>query len=146
MAFIESDPRILVVPVGAEQAKTLGGKIYALAEDPFKFQEAVLVGAKDGYYGEAEFKLDPENPRYVKMEKKAFRKLVGKFSPSKGDLVFSKTGELLGIMVNSSYCAVLRSIETTQRFRFGMNVTAEGTGRIMARQKVSLNQLPIHLQ
>jgi hypothetical protein len=104
MSCIEADPRILVVPVGGKQADVLGGKIYSLAENPFKFQEAVLVGAQQGYYGEAEFKLDPKNPDYVKMEKQAFRKLVGKFSPSRGDLVFSKTGELLGIMVNNTHC------------------------------------------
>jgi hypothetical protein len=146
MSFIKADPRLLVVPVGAQQAATLGGKIYTLAADPFKFQEAVLVGAQEGYYGEAEFKLDPANPKYVKMEKRAFRKLVGKFSPSKGDLVFSKTGELLGMMVNNDYCAVLSSIETTQKFRFGMSVLSEGTGRIMARQAVSVSALPLHFQ
>jgi hypothetical protein len=80
------------------------------------------------------------------MEKRAFRKLVGKFSPSKGDLVFSKTGELLGMMVNNDYCAVLSSIETTQKFRFGMSVLSEGTGRIMARQAVSVSALPLHFQ
>ncbi|MBT5927471.1 MAG: hypothetical protein HOH33_12715, partial [Verrucomicrobia bacterium] len=146
MACISADPRILVVPVGDTQANVLGGDIYSLAENPFKFQEAVLVGAQEGYYGEAEFKLDPANPDYVKMEKQAFRKLVGKFSPSRGDLVFSKTGELLGIMVNNTHCAVLKSIETTQRFKFGTNVVSEQTGAIMANQKVIMNRLPIHLQ
>ena len=146
MSCIEADPRILVGPVGAKQADVLGGKIYNLAENPFKFQEAVLVGAQNGYYGEAEFKLDPQNPNYVKMEKQAFRKLVGKFSPSRGDLVFSKTGELLGIMVNDTHCAVLKSIETTTKFKFGNNVLSEQTGGIMASQKFIMNSLPIHLQ
>ena len=146
MSCIKADPRIMVVPVGKKQADVLGGKIYSLAENPFKFQEAVLVGAQEGYYGEAEFKLDPQNPDYVKMEKQAFRKLVGKFSPSRGDLVFSKTGELLGIMVNNTHCAVLKSIETTKRFKFGTNVLSEQTGAIMANQKVIMNRLPIHLQ
>jgi len=80
------------------------------------------------------------------MEKQAFRKLVGKFSPSRGDLVFSKTGELLGIMVNDTHCAVLKSIETTTRFKFGNNVLSEQTGGIMASQKFIMNSLPIHLQ
>ena len=146
MSCISADPRILVVPVGDAQAEVLGGKIYSLAENPFKFQEAVLVGAQEGYYGEAEFKLDPNKPDYVKMEKQAFRKLVGKFSPSRGDMVFSKTGELLGIMVNNTHCAVLKSIETTQRFRFGTDVISEQTGAIMANQKVIMSRLPLHLQ
>ncbi|MDG1891125.1 MAG: hypothetical protein P8L18_07425 [Verrucomicrobiota bacterium] len=146
MAFLKADPRLMVVPVGAKQADKLGSMVYSLAEDPYKFQEAILVGAKDGYYGETAFKMDPNNPNYVRMDKNALAKLRGRFTPSMGDLVFSKTGELLGMMVNSSYCVVLKSIETTLQFSFGLNVASERSADIMALQNGELEALPLRFQ
>ena len=60
------DPRILAVPVGREQAEKLGSKIYPLAADPYKFQEAVLVGSRESYYGEVGFRVEPDHPNTLK--------------------------------------------------------------------------------
>jgi hypothetical protein len=43
----------------------------------------------------------------VKLDNRIVTRLFGEISPKRGDLVFSKTGELIGMMVNSEYCAVL---------------------------------------
>src|SRR5262249_41158991 len=51
VSFFDADPRIVSMPVPSADARRLGGKIYRLSNDPFKFQDAVLVGAKEGYYG-----------------------------------------------------------------------------------------------
>ncbi|MBD5778686.1 hypothetical protein IEN85_04230 [Pelagicoccus sp. NFK12] len=109
MQFLMLDPRIAVVPLTAEQAKNLGGKPYLTAIEPFKFAEAVLVNRQGDYYGEVEFKLDADTPGFVKMQNKIFSKIFGEFSPSTGDLVLSKTGELLGVMVNRRYCALVNN-------------------------------------
>lgn len=61
------------------------------------------------YYGEVEFKLDSATPGFVKMQTKIFSSIFGEFSPSTGDLVLSKTGELLGVMVNRRYCALVNN-------------------------------------
>ncbi|MCI0536814.1 MAG: hypothetical protein L0Z50_16475, partial [Verrucomicrobiales bacterium] len=58
LSFLAQDPRIVVVPVDAAQARQLGGKIYKIASDPFKFPDALLVGANEGYYGECKFQID----------------------------------------------------------------------------------------
>jgi hypothetical protein len=51
--------------------------------------------------------LDQELPGYVRMDNRLLRRLFGDFSPSQGDLVLSKTGELLGVMVSSDLCALV---------------------------------------
>ena len=56
--------------------------------DGDNLQDAVLVGAREGYYGESKFQIDLSTPNYVKMDRNSFKGLFGKFNPSRGDLVF----------------------------------------------------------
>ncbi|MEO6568239.1 MAG: hypothetical protein ABIO94_05705, partial [Opitutaceae bacterium] len=107
--FLAADPRIVVLPVDEAQVTALGGKVYPIAVEPFKFPEAVLVNGGGKGYGEVSFKLDASMPNYVRVDNRIFKRLFGDFAPSRGDLVFSKTGELLGIMVNNDFCAVIRN-------------------------------------
>jgi hypothetical protein len=104
--FLSTDPRIVALPVNAFQVSALGAKVYQTALEPFKFPEAVLIANNGSGYGEVPFKLDPANPAYVRMDNRLVRRLFGDYSPSRGDLVLSKTGELLGIMVSNDVCAL----------------------------------------
>jgi len=146
VAFFSNDPRIMLAPVTAAQAQQLGTHVYAITANPFRFQEAVLVGAREGYYGECKFQIDPANPRYVKMERGMFRGLFGKFSPSTGDLVFSKSGELLGLMANSQYCAVIDSFPASRTIRMGQDITGQQTGEVLAQLRIRIDSLPFKLQ
>ena len=109
LQFLALDPRIAMISLTEAEARALGGNAYLTALEPFKFPEAVLVNKQGNYYGEVEFKLDSETPGFVKMQTRVFNSLFGEFSPSTGDLVLSKTGELLGVMVNRRYCALVNN-------------------------------------
>jgi hypothetical protein len=146
VAFALMDPRVVFIPITAAQAKDLGGKVYHIAQDPFKFQEALLVGAREGYYGECKFEIDLATPHYVKMDRSVFRGLFGKFNPSRGDLVVSKTGELLGIMANNTYCLRILNFSTSANLEFGQDVRKERTGELLSRLCVQLDQLPARLR
>ncbi|EDY85290.1 hypothetical protein VDG1235_4925 [Verrucomicrobiia bacterium DG1235] len=123
--FLALDPRIVSISLTEAEAKRLGGKPYLTAIEPFKFAEAVLVNRQGDYYGEVEFKLDASTPGFVKMQTKIFSAIFGEFSPSTGDLVLSKTGELLGVMVNRRYCALVNNfvpistLDLTQQLNTG---------------------------
>ncbi len=145
-AFHALDPRVVLIPVDAVRATALGVKIYPLAADPFKFPEAVLVGTGGRYYGEIAFKLDPTAPRYVQMDNRFFKRLFGEFAPHTGDLVFSKTGELLGVMVNNDYCFVLNQLRTVAAVKTGNNPAGLGTREPLQAAKNILLTLPAKLQ
>jgi hypothetical protein len=131
LEFASLDPRVIVVPVNAEQAKQLGGEPYLLALEPFKFPEAVLISAGGAGYGELPFKLDPRNPGYVKVDNRLVRRLFGDFSPSRGDLVLSKTGELLGIMVSNDTCALINNFLPSRTLPLGSDIKATPTGPVL---------------
>ena len=147
LSFLAQDPRVVVIPVGEAQAKQYGVKIYKAAADPFKFQEAVIVGATEGYYGECKFSIEAGTPpQYVKVDRNLLKGLFGKFNPSRGDLVFTKSGELLGIMVNGEYCAVLNQVTPTRTIQLGDTVASQQTGQMLSQLYDRVFQMPLKLQ
>jgi len=146
LLFLDSDPRIVVVPVPASEAAKLRAKTYSITKEPFKFQDAMLVGADEGYYGECKFQIDPEMPQYVRMHRGLFSRLAGNFAPSTGDLVLSKTGDLLGVMVNKQYCLVLSHLNASQGMTAGVNLTNQPTAKLLSQLHSRIGQLPFKLQ
>ena len=88
-------------------------------------------------FGEVIFQRDLKNRDYVKMDKSFIRSaFMGEFNPTRGDLVFSQTGELLGIMANSRYCHIIKSVDPAAAIVFGNNDYAK-----VAKTLRSMHQL-----
>jgi len=146
LSFYLQDPRVVLVPVSTNQARQLGSKVYAISPDPFKFQDAVLVGTRESYYGECKFEIDVTTPDYLKLDRNVLKGMFGKFNPSRGDLVFSRTGQLLGIMANSTYCMMIRNIDPAATFQFGQDMKQQHTGGTLSALYAQVSQLPAKLQ
>lgn len=146
MSFHLRDPRIVFVPLTPADVKTLGSRTYKLATDPFKFQDAVLIGTRESYYGECRFAIDVSSPDYVQLDRSVIRGMFGKFNPSKGDLVLSKNGELLGIMANNTYCLKIENLFAGATFQFGQDVRNQNTGQILSLLYTQVIALPSKLQ
>lgn len=146
LSFHLQDPRVVFMPLSKSDVEKLGGKAYRISTDPFKFQDAVLVGAREGYYGECRFEIDLGTPNYVKLDRSVLRGFFGKFNPSRGDLVFSKQGELLGVMANSTYCLMLPKFDAIATFPFSQDLRAERTGATLSALHATVQQFPGKLQ
>jgi hypothetical protein len=146
MHFLSIDPRIVALPVDDAQVAAIGAKVYQTALDPVKFPEALLISNGGAGYGEVAFKLDASQPGFVRMDNRLMQRVFGDFSPSRGDLVLSKTGELLGIMVNSDYCAVINNFLPSKTFRTGEDVADQNTGATLNEMAMRVRALPFRLQ
>ncbi|MBL9206458.1 MAG: hypothetical protein JNN01_15310 [Opitutaceae bacterium] len=146
LEFSDIDPRIVFLPITEAQVQALGAKVYQTALDPFKFPEAVLISNGGAGYGEVPFKLDPTYANYVRMDNRLVRRLFGDFSPSRGDLVLSKTGELLGVMVNSEYCVVINHFKATAALTLGTISTDAPTGPMFEALSRRYRSLPQRMQ
>jgi hypothetical protein len=144
-SFLAEDPRVVVIPLSQPQATQLGVKVYPAAAEPFKFQDAVIVGANDGYYGECKFQIEPAMPQYVRLDRSFVRGLFGKFNPSRGDLVLTKAGELLGIMANSEYCVLLNRVTPSRTIQLGSDISDQHTGQILSQLFDRVFQTPRRL-
>jgi 3-dehydroquinate dehydratase len=146
LVFLALDPRVAVLPVAPAQLAGLGVKSYPIALEPFKFAEALIIANGGTGYGEIPFKLDPANPGYVRMDNRLVRRLFGDFSPGRGDLVLSKTGELLGIMVNSEYCALVTNFLPSQVIVTGDDLASRPTAAQLDELTSRLRRLPLRIQ
>jgi hypothetical protein len=146
VSFCRHDPRVVWIPVTDAEVRKLGCKVYRISSDPFKFQDAVLIGAREGYYGECKFEIDLTAPDYVKLDRSVLKGLFGKFNPSSGDLVFSKTGEVLGIMANNTYCMMIQNPGSSGSLQLGDDVRAQHTGETLSRLSSYVIELPLKLQ
>jgi hypothetical protein len=146
LSFELIDPRVVLIPVPAAEARGLACKIYHFSKDPYIFQDAVVVGTRDNYYGECKFQIDVTTPQYLKMDHNSLKGLFGKFNPSSGDLVLSKTGELLGVMANNNYCAIIRNFEPAATFRFGPDSHHQPTAQTLSNLYTVVADLPFKLQ
>jgi hypothetical protein len=146
LGFLSLDPRIVVLPVTPEQVQALGAKVYRTAVDPFRFPEAVLIANGGAGYGEVPFKLDPGSTHHVRMDNRLVRRVLGEFTPSRGDLVLGKSGELLGIMVNSEYCVVLDAFALSQVIALGAIAVDQPTGPKLQDLNRRWRGLPLRLQ
>ena len=146
LSFHAQDPRAVMIPVTPAEARQLGCKIYRISSDPYKFQDAVLVGANEGYYGECNFQIELDTPQYLRLDRSLLKGLFGKFNPSRGDLVFSRTGELLGIMVNNSYCLTIRKFAANATIPFDRDLRKQPTGETLSQLFGYVFDLPQRLQ
>ncbi len=145
VGFLELDPRVVAISVDPAQVAALGVKVYNLSSEPFKFPDALLISRGGAGYGEVPFKLDSGNPNYVRMDNRLVRRLFGDFSPSRGDLVLSKSGELLGIMVNGDHCVIVSNLSLAGSFRTG-DTSGQRTGALFTDLGARVRRLPMRLQ
>lgn len=146
LRFLAHDPRLVAIPLTIEQATALRAKVYPLAGDPFKFPEAVLIDGSGRGYGEVGFKLDPSEPGFVRVDNRLFKRIFGDFSPKRGDLVFSKTGEFLGLMVNNDYCAVVKDFTPFKTIPTGEDLRSPETGATLDAVVARVRAMPAGLQ
>jgi hypothetical protein len=146
LSFHLQDPRVVFMPVTKAEADQLGCKVYSISSDPYKFQDAVLVGAQEGYYGQCSFQIDLNTPAYVKLDRSLLKGLFGQFNPSRGDLVFSRNGELLGVMANGTYCLMLHEFAASGILQFGKESHGQHTGSLLAEMFSYVLNLPPKLQ
>ena len=106
----------------------------------------MLVGANEGYYGECSFQIDLNTPQYLKLNRNVLKGLFGKFNPDRGDLVFSRAGELLGIMVNNTYCLSIRNFAQAASIPFDADLRDHHTSGTLSQLYLAVFSLPLRLQ
>ncbi len=140
--FLASDPRLAAVPLPASVAEQNGIKTFTLADEPLRFPEAVLIDSGNGGYGEVPFKLDPQDQHYLAMQTDLFNRIFGDFSPGTGDVVFSKTGDWVGLMVSSDTAPLIENLSVNGSVDLGEAFNAETTRRTLSARASALARLP----
>ena len=148
IAFMD-DPRIIIVPlyINPDQLRQSSEiELFRAPENPFLFDDAVVIDVKDGRFGQTKCLRDENDGRYIEVDEKHFAFLTGAFNPGKGDLVFSQKAELLGIMINGDYAFHVKNlggrIESGSRTILGGSFDPQKTNPLLTNLNRKLAGLP----
>ena len=119
VSFLRADPRVVAIAVPRRFVEDTDIEVMQLADDPLRFPEAVLINDERGYFGESRFRLRADSQRYVDMDTRLVSRLFGEFSPRRGDIVFSKSGQILGFMVTNDISVIVDEIRPWASLRVG---------------------------
>ncbi len=146
--FQADEPRVLAAPLmNLSEAADRGIRPYTIAAKPFQFPKAFVISRDGKSYGEVEFKYNPAHPGYVKMDKPfAGGFFSNSFNPSKGDLVLSQKGELLGMMANNTYCYVIRSLKSESSIPFRKDLNRAAIARTLKGHSAAVMRKPFDLR
>jgi len=147
VAFMD-DPRILIVPLYAkpdELKSSSGLELFKAPENPFLFDDAVVVDVQEERFGQTKCLRDEKDSRYIQVDERHFAFLTGAFNPGQADLVFSQKAELLGIMVNGDYAFHVKNlggrIQGGSRTLLGSSFDPEKTNSLLKEMKKKLSGL-----
>ncbi len=119
LGILSADRSVLFLPIPDEIADRLVGKEFETAESPFRFEDLVVVDLPESRYGETGFRIQPDRPGHIEVDNKIFSSLFGEFSPSAGDLAFTRTGNFLGIVARGGEAWMAGDVEAAGKINFG---------------------------
>jgi hypothetical protein len=148
LSFLAQDPRVVVVPIGSRQADMLGASIFKLASLTNRNVEAVIVSLSDDAAADCTLAIDPGLLRYGQVNRKSIRWRLPQtvHNLSAGDLVFSTSDELIGILVNTDYCAILTSVVPAKTIQLGSDTLSQQPGTVLAETLQRIQELPEKLK
>ncbi|MFP4351604.1 MAG: hypothetical protein ACLFRP_01150 [Puniceicoccaceae bacterium] len=119
LGILPEDRSILFLPIPDEIAERLAGKEFEASESPFRFEDLVVVDLPESRYGETGFRIQPDRPRHIEVDHRIFSSLFGEFSPSAGDLAFTRTGRFLGIVTRGGEAWMAGEVGSGGTINFG---------------------------
>jgi len=99
--ILQADRRLLFIPVPEEVLANVEREAFPATKNPFRFDELVVIDPTQNRFGETSFRIEAGTNDFLSVDRRAFSALFGEFSPQRGNLAFTKTGEFLGIVVRS---------------------------------------------
>jgi hypothetical protein len=143
----DKDPRILMIPVPDSLAQKYKERWVSLAKDPLRHDSLVLVGRDGKYYGEGNLQLRPDAKGYLRLPTGLFSRMFGDFSPSRGDWVFNRHGELIGVMVNNEHAVIFDQLKATGTpWTWGESFSPADTEKRLRDTGARIQALPFTLQ
>ncbi len=130
VSFLDQDSRVIAVSIPRQAVESAGIEPFVLARDPLQFPDAVLIHAANDAYGEFPIRTQPGRSEYLSVESRFFSRLRGDFTPSRGDFVFAKSGELIGMMVESNAARIVRSLESSTHLRIGSDFRSQQANEV----------------
>ncbi len=131
ISLLQADPRIMAVQIPERIVEASGLTPFEITTEPLRFPEVVLVSNRLGEFGETSFRLIPGGQRYLSVPNRLLGRVFGSdFGASRGDYIFAKTGDLMGVMLSSDRGAILSDLASVAELRIGDDFSQESATRL----------------
>lgn len=142
VGFLNSDPRILFLPLPEQTVENAGLETFELARSPERWEEAVLVKEDESNFGSTEFRRLTETNRFLKMDRPALGQLFADFSASRGDFAFSRNSRFIGLLTDTSHAVVIEDFLAAAVLDLGDNFDPEEAAATLRRLRDRVQRLP----
>ena len=110
-------PGVALIPLPRDAVDRAGREVFRLAEDPLRFESVVITSTELGAYGELPTRVEPGGGA-LRVQREFLDQIFGDFRPRQGDFVFSRTGELIGLLVESERAVILATLSPGETLTF----------------------------
>lgn len=147
VGFLSTDPRILFIPLPASAVETSGFEVFQLAQQPERWEEAVLVKNDESNFGRTEFRRLTSSANFLRMERPVLGQLLSDFASSRGDLAFTKNAQFIGVLTDNKHTVVFnKDLLASGIMDLGSQFQAETCKQTLDRLEERVRKLPAEVQ
>lgn len=146
IGFLNTDPRIIFIPLPKQYVESSGLKTFELAKNPERWEEAVLVKHDESNFGRTDFRRLTSSERILQMDRPALGQLFSEFASSRGDLAFTKNAQFIGVLTDAKHAIVIRDFLASGVLNLGNNFDPTTAAETLDRLKDRVRTLPPEIQ
>ena len=146
MSFDAQDPRVVMMPVTRADAQNWVAKFTACRPTPYKFQDAVLIGANGGYYGRMQFSDRTEHAAIREAGPQFTEGIVRQIQPVARRSGFQPQRRIAGHHGQQHLLPDHSPFHRAATFPFNQNLASRHTSETLSELYSYVFQLPLRLQ
>ena len=143
---IAEDPRLLAIEVPQEFIDKEKIEPLTRPENFFAYSDCVVINPSKFYYGQIPFRADFKNPTYAKLDVGLIQSVFGEFAPASGDIVMTRSGNIIGAMIDGSLALIFKTITPLDTLALGNNYTEQSASAFVKINSEKLKKLPLSLK
>ena len=140
------DPRLLAVKVPSKFCENEKIEPLEVPSNPFAFADCVVVDLGKSHYGQVPFRADFKDSSYAQMDVGLLQSVFGAFSPSEGDLIFSRSGDFMGVMLGGDWAVLIRPFGLATSLPLGKDYTPNKAESFVGEASARLKKVPYGLR
>ncbi len=133
--FLAIDPRYILIPIPIEILDVHKIKPFKLEEKISVTNNAFIINSEEKYFGRTQYQFDEHSENYIKMNSNIITDEFGEITSTYSDLVFSDSGNLIGIMTNDIYCFIIKNLSTNHKLSLDNKIISKKSTKQLRRLK-----------
>lgn len=139
---LSSDPRLLAIKVPSDFCEKEKITPLQIPDNFFAFTDCTVIDPEKFHYGQVPFRADFKNSSYAQMDVGLLQSVFGTFAPSEGDIIMSRSGEFMGIMIGGDSAILLKSFDLSNALPLGKKYSPKLAEDFVSASSGRLKKIP----